>query len=269
MSAFPRFPTPRLTAIGSGKGGTGKTIISIALAQMLADRGERVLLCDADLGLANASVHLGSNYGGDLAGVLRGKRKLANAVVTVRREAQPRSFDLLAAAPGSGALAAATPEEAMCLAAALQSANQYERVLMDLSAGIGPITMMLAAAADETAVVLTPDAASLTGAYAFTKLLMRRTGSRAPEFLVNMAPTEAEARRASDAFRTTCRAFLSIEPNCLGYVPQDARLAGWVRRQEMLASRAPDSAAMCAFEEVASALAARRPSGVGAVAGLR
>ena len=74
---------PHITAIGSGKGGTGKTLIAISLAHALAHRGERVLLCDADLGLSNTSVHLGIKEGGNLADLLAGKTSLKQAVVHV------------------------------------------------------------------------------------------------------------------------------------------------------------------------------------------
>ncbi len=88
--------TTRLTAIGSGKGGTGKTLIAVSLAHALAHRGERVLLCDADLGLSNAGVHLGLSETGDLAGLLAGRKTLKDAVAHVA--SGPRvSFDILAA----------------------------------------------------------------------------------------------------------------------------------------------------------------------------
>ena len=62
---------PKLLAIGSGKGGTGKTLVATALASTLAEQGDRVLLCDADLGLSNSTVHLGLDTGGDIGGFLR------------------------------------------------------------------------------------------------------------------------------------------------------------------------------------------------------
>src|SRR5690348_14255476 len=178
-------PLPRLTAIGSGKGGTGKTLLSLALAQALAKQGERVLLCDADLGLSNTAVHLGLADGGDLIGLLAGARSIDDAVVPVNGGAKARGFDLLAAPAGSGALANAGADAANRLVVLLRSARAYDRVLLDLGAGVDELPMSLAAAADETIAILTPDPAALTDAYAFTKLLVRATRSRQPEFIVN------------------------------------------------------------------------------------
>src|SRR5437868_12038190 len=114
--------TTHITAIGSGKGGTGKTLISVSLAHALTHQGERVLLCDADLGLANAAVHLGISETGDLAGLLAGTKSLKDAVVRIG--SGPRNgFDLLAAPAGSGALANASEAQIQTLIGALESAQ--------------------------------------------------------------------------------------------------------------------------------------------------
>ena len=94
MNAFT--PIPRLTAIASGKGGTGKTLIALGLAQALARQGERVLLCDADLGLSNTTVHLGLPDCGDLAGVLAGRLPMEKGAIAVNGGASSHGFDLLA-----------------------------------------------------------------------------------------------------------------------------------------------------------------------------
>ena len=232
-------PLPRLTAIGSGKGGTGKTVVSLALAQALARQGERVLLCDADLGLSNTAVHLGLADGGDLPGALAARRSVESAVVEVNGGAAGGGFDLLSAPAGSGALANISADAALWLIGSLRKAHAYDRILLDLSAGVDQTTMSLAAAADETIAILTADPAALTDAYAFAKLLVRATRSRQPEFLVNMAASEAEARRTADAFRATCRAFLKFEPRLLGMIPRDPHASEAVRRQQPLHPKTP------------------------------
>lgn len=247
-------PLPRLTAIGSGKGGVGKTLIALALARALARQGERVLLCDADLGLSNTAVQLGRADGGDLVGVLAGTRDVQEAAVPVDGGAAARGFDLLGAPAGSGALANVGLPAANLLIASLRAAYAYDRVVLDLSAGVDNVTMSLAAAADETIAVLTPDPASLTDAYAFAKLLVRATRSRTPEFLVNLAATEADGRRAAEAFIGTCRTFLKFEPYLLGLVPRDPNAADAVRRQQALVAGFP---AAQAVSEVAVTLHVR------------
>ena len=244
---------PRLTAIGSGKGGTGKTFVAVALAQAFADLGERVLLCDADLGLANASVQLGLVGGGDLPGLLAGRIILADAASPVGISAHA-SFDLLSAPAGSGALADTDAETAERLAALLKRAPGYDRVLIDLGAGIGAATMTLAAHADDTLVLVTPDPASLTDAYAFAKLMLKRTGGRAPSIVVNMAAGNGEAKRTADALIRSAQAFLKIVPVYLGFVPNDLRVVEAVRRQTMLCALYPQSPAVAAIEALTGAL---------------
>jgi flagellar biosynthesis protein FlhG len=245
--------SPRITAIGSGKGGTGKTLIAVSLAHALAHQGERVLLCDADLGLSNASVQLGMKEGGDLAGLLTGKKALSDAAVRV--SCGPRhSFDLLAAPAGAGTFANATEAAALPLLATLETADQYDRVLIDLGAGVDGAVMSFASRADETLLVLTPDPASLTDAYAFTKLMLRRTGSRTPQILVNMALNVTEGRRIADTLATSARSFLGSVPEYLGFVPFDARVTEAVRRQSPLLSTFPQTPAAAAIEAIARKL---------------
>ena len=250
---------PKLTAIGSGKGGTGKTLVATALAQMLAQRGGRVLLCDADLGLSNSTVHLGLDTGGDLSGFLSDRAALDQAVVPALGGINERGgFDLLAAAPGSGALANLDPAVAERMIAKLRLACTYDRILLDLSAGVDAITIGFAARADETLLVLTPDPAALTDAYAFVKLLVRQTarmgGRRKPLALVNMAENETEARRTRDALAKTCSAFLKTAPDYAGFVPRDPQAQLAVRQQRSLVELYPDAPSSRALKDIARRL---------------
>jgi flagellar biosynthesis protein FlhG len=250
---------PKLTAIGSGKGGTGKSLAATALASALSFCGERVLLCDADLGLSNASVHLGLESGGDLGGVLSGRLSLDQAVVPVLEGPGHRGgFDLIAAPAGSGAFANVDQSAAECLIAKLRAAKSYDRVLLDLSAGVDATTMGFAARADETILVLTADPASLTDAYAFVKLQMR-LGGTLPLALVNMAETEGEARRTVDALTKTCLAFLKIAPEYLGAVRRDPHVVAAIRQQKPLVVLFPQSPASRGFEAIARRLRERVP----------
>lgn len=258
MNAPVSFNRPQLTAIGSGKGGTGKTLIAVSLAHALAYEGEKVLLLDADFGLSNTSVHLGLESGGDFAGVLNGKTPLASAVVPVLGGSATRGgFDLLAPPSGSGAMANLSEEVAGRLIAQLRAAHQYTRIIMDLGAGVDSTTMHMACTADETLLVLSPDPASLTDAYAFAKLFLRGTGSRTPITLVNMAANDTEGRRTADALSSTCRAFLRVVPEYLGSVPRDARALEAVRRQSQLLTLYPQSPAAKAVCAAAQRLHAK------------
>lgn len=245
---------PRITAIGSGKGGTGKTLTTLSLAHAFALEGERVLVCDADLGLSNTSVHLGVDHGGDLAGVLSGTRVLKDSVAAIEGGCGKRGgYDLLAAPPGSGALANVRQSTLTRLIAILRSARGYDRVLLDLAAGVDDTVLAFASSADETVLVMTPDPASLTDAYAFAKLLLRRGGAQ-PSFVVNMALSDHEARRTADALISASRAFLDAVPEYLGGIPRDPRVQDAVRRQGNLLDMYPQSHAAAALITVARKL---------------
>lgn len=251
-------PAPRLTAIGSGKGGTGKTLVAIALAQALAHDGERVLLCDADLGLSNTTVQLGLDGGGDLPALMAGTRKLEEAVVPALGGAGTRGgFDLIAAPAGSGVLANTGAVAAEDLIVKLRAAHGYTRVLIDLGAGVDAAVMRFASSADDTLLVLTPDPAALTDAYAFAKLLLKATGTRLPLAIVNMALSEADARRTEDALTATCSAFLNCVPEFLGAIPRDAQALEAVRRQCPVMTHLPLGAAARALSGIASRLHGR------------
>jgi flagellar biosynthesis protein FlhG len=225
---------PHLTAIGSGKGGTGKTVIAIALAQALVKAGAHVLLCDADLGLANAGVQMGLCESGDLPAFMAGLKPLERSVV-----ATDAGFDLLAAPSGSGALANVGPLAAENLCAKLRQTAGYDHVLLDLGAGVDGAVMRFAACADTTLLVVTPDPASLTDAYAFAKLLQKATGSRLPQLVINRAHSGREADYTLEAMAQTCRSFLRQVPQLLGTVPHDRAVRDAVRRQLPLLSRLP------------------------------
>ncbi|HEY1630292.1 MAG TPA: P-loop NTPase [Rhizomicrobium sp.] len=251
---MPKFLAPQFLAIGSGKGGTGKTLVAVSLAHALAHEGEKVLLCDADLGLSNTTVHLGLDEGGDFAGVMAGRRTVAEAVVPAFGGIKERGgFDVLAAPAGSGALADITEQQSRHLIETLRAAKQYDRIVLDLGAGVDATTMYFAASSDSTLLILTPDPASLADAYAFAKLLKKR-GAKLPYVVVNMAANDAEARRTSGALGTTCQAFLGAVPEYLGGIPRDPHVSEAVRRQSHLLTLHPQAAASLAICTVARRL---------------
>jgi flagellar biosynthesis protein FlhG len=245
---------PHLTAIGSGKGGTGKTFASVSLAQALSGLGERVLLCDADTGLANTTVQLGLDDGGDFAGVLANGYVRQESVRGFQGGAGARGgFDVLAAPAGSGAHSDLAPNTAARLITALRAARTYDRVVLDLAAGVDAATIAFAAAAEECLLVLTPDPSALADAYAFFKLVIRR-GGRGPSALVNMAAGESDARRVADSLARTARAFLKETPQYLGAIPRDPRVLEAIRYQRQVLSSSPEAPASRALRAIADRL---------------
>jgi flagellar biosynthesis protein FlhG len=241
-----------LIAIASGKGGVGKTWLAITLAHALASAGRRVLLFDADLGLANVDIQLGLMPTYDLAGVVEGRIRLAEAVVE-----HEGGFHILAGRSGSGALATMTPAALDKLLGALRKvARGYDVVVMDLGAGLEPAVRRIAAFADTLCVVATDEPTSLTDAYAVLKLYAADTargGGRAV-LAVNQAASRAAGERTHATLARACTAFLGSAPALAGVIRRDEHVRDAIRRQTLLASRHPTSPAAEDVERLAAAL---------------
>lgn len=254
-------PPGRLIAVASGKGGVGKTFLSVQLTHAFARMGERALLFDGDLGLANVDVQLGLAPAADLGLVASGRVELADALTPVAGGADAGGFDVAAGRSGSGALAGLAGKEVDKLAASLAAlALSYDRVVLDLGAGVETATLRLAASADDVLVVAQDEPTALTDAYAFIKRLRQRDEGAAPLIVVNAADNAAAARRAYQTLAKTCAQFLGFTPALLGTVRRDAKAKEAVRRQRLLADLPPRSAALDDIEALARALRGEAPA---------
>ena len=248
-------PAGRLIAIASGKGGVGKTTVSINLAHAFARHGERVLVFDGDLGLANVDVQLGISPAGDLAAVLAGAMDIEDAVTPVMGGPASAGFDVLPGSSGSGALSGLHDGEIARLAAGLAALGlAYDRVILDLAAGVEPSTLRLAISADDVVVVVQDEPASITDAYAFIKCLRRRDEGASPAIVVNASESKASASRTAQTLAKTCEAFLGFSPRLVGVIRRDAKIRDAIRRQTPLAARHPQSAAIDDFDALALTL---------------
>ncbi|TDH58528.1 cobyrinic acid a,c-diamide synthase [Dankookia rubra] len=224
-----------LLAIASGKGGVGKTVLAIGLAQALAREGQRVLLVDADLGLANVDVQLGLDPRHDVADVLAGR--LSAAAAAMPHEA---GLGILPGRSGSGALAALDGAAVGRLEAALRAATtEFDTVLLDLGAGLDAAVRRLAAAADLLLVVATEEPTSLTDAYAVVKLHRRDRPGAAARLVVNQAGDRTRGERTWRTLDQACSRFLGAGLPLAGIVARDARVADSIRHQAPLLTRHP------------------------------
>ena len=241
---------PNAVAIASGKGGVGKTWLSVTLCHALARAGCKALLFDGDLGLANVDIQLGLTPRHDLAAVIAGRCKLDDAIINYGEG----GFDVLAGRSGSGSLANLSPDRLSALSNALAAiAPAYDRIVLDLGAGVERTVRQLAAQSRSCLVVTTDEPTAMTDAYAFIKLLLMQQPDAEVRIVVNMAGSESEGERTYATLRKACTSFLKTAPVLAGIIRRDRKVKEAIRHQAPLLMRYPN----CTAAEDVEALARR------------
>jgi flagellar biosynthesis protein FlhG len=237
----------RTIAVASGKGGVGKTNVVANLAVVLRRRGRRVIVFDADLGLANLDTLLGVNPRATLRHVLHGECTIQDVLV-----AGPGGIHLVPAASGFEELTHLSDAQRLLLLEQVDSLDgTFDVLLLDIGAGISPNVCFFASAAQETMVVVTPEPTALTDAYALVKVLSRRYAQQRFAVLVNMARGELEARRTFAHLSRVSERFLHVSLRSAGWVPFDAEVPEAVRRQRAVVELAPGAPVSRAFDVLA------------------
>ncbi len=256
---FPVFPTtpprsgPNLVKVASGKGGVGKTWFSITLAQCLALTKRKVLLFDADLGLANADVQLGSSARYSLADVISGRISLNAATQEVGgNERGEGNIYLLAGRSGTGDLSEMNHSEINRLRRGLVlSSAQYDRTIVDIGAGLDRTVTSFCALPGTTMVIINNEPTSLTDAYALIKLLVMRDPTSDIRIIVNKANDERDSQQAYASLFRACETFLNFSPPLAGTIPRDEKVPDAIRRQSGLLIRHPSCPAAHAVALIA------------------
>lgn len=242
-------PAGRLQTIAvcSGKGGVGKTSISINLAVTLAAMGRRVMLLDADLGMANVDVMLGVRPHGHLGHVLNGEMELENIIRT-----GPEGVALVSGASGLSRLARLNVEECAGLIHAFSTLNrQLDFFIVDVATGIGESAVMFSQAVQQVMVVISDEPASLMDAYAMIKVLSGEYNVQRFQILANMVYDEEQGRTSFNKLATVCHRYLDVSMNYMGAIPRDEFLRKAVSKQKPVTIAYPGSPSSMAFKELA------------------
>ncbi|NQV81033.1 MAG: MinD/ParA family protein, partial [Alphaproteobacteria bacterium] len=239
--------------VASGKGGVGKTWFATTLAHALAREGERVLLVDGDLGLANIDVQLGITPQWDLSSVLSGRVRLSQAI-----QAFPEGrFDILAGRSGSGVLSTAGREKLLGLRQAIYKiARRYDRVLLDLGAGIDATVRLLMGGNGTVLAVTTSEPTALTDAYAFIKVAHMKYPQGDIRLVVNSAETVQDGKRTYATLASACRNFLKIDLPLAGIVLNDRHVRDAILHQTPILTRHPTTPASVCVESLCRRLRA-------------
>ncbi|HPE80553.1 MAG: MinD/ParA family protein [Chromatiaceae bacterium] len=241
-------PRPvRAVAVTGGKGGVGKTNVSVNLGVAAAEMGQKVMLLDADLGLANIDVVLGLHPKYDLSHVMRGECTLEEALVE-----GPSGLKVIPGASGVQALAELSPaEHAGLIRAFSEVAADTELLIVDTAAGISDTVLSFSRASHEIVVVVCDEPASITDAYAIIKLLNRDYGHQRFRVLANMVRSAQEGR---DLYNKMCRVtdrYLDVTLSFMGAIPYDESLRKAVRAQRPVVQAFPRSRVAQVFRSLA------------------
>ncbi|BAL82267.1 putative flagellar biosynthesis protein FlhG [Selenomonas ruminantium subsp. lactilytica TAM6421] len=230
---------PRVIAITSGKGGVGKTNIAVNLAIALGQAGQRVLVIDADLGMANVDVVLGSMSKKHLLNLLERDTELKDVMMH-----GPYGVTYISGGSGIEKAADFTYEERQRLMQKLTACGQMaDIILIDTGAGLGKNVMDFILAADEVLLVTTPEPTALTDAYAVLKAYSMYAAHKNIKLLVNRVYDEAESREVVIKLQHTSKRFLNMDIDCLGYVFEDSAVMKAVRQQQPFLAAQPHSVA--------------------------
>ena len=257
----------RILAVTSGKGGVGKTFISANLAAALARRGERVLVLDADLGLANLDVVLNLHPKTTLHDVFTGQSTIEQALLPA-----PGGFSVLLAGSGLVEYSRLTADVRKKLLEVIEAmAPRFDRILLDTGAGISDVVLFAVSLAADVLVVVTPEPTSMTDAYATVKVLAVQQQRRLIKLVVNQVGRAGEGRAVRAQLQQVVDRFVNpalhgevggavdgeaaaLKLELLGEVPSDPAVREAVQRRQLLLETIPGSAAAQAIGVVADRL---------------
>jgi len=240
----------RTIAITSGKGGVGKTNISVNLALSLSRKGHRVCLFDADLGLANINILLSLEPELTLVDVVKGGHTFSDIML------EYEGVTILPGSSGVEELADLSPSDREKLLQSFASLGEHDFILFDTSAGVSRDVVSFCLASSEVLLVITPEPTSLTDAYALLKILLLNGFSGQTRVVLNQCKNIETAQAVYRKFKAATSKHLNTEISALGVIFEDAKVTSAVQEQKALLSIFPDSKAAKCIEKLADRLLA-------------
>lgn len=236
----------KVIAVSGGKGGVGKTNVSVNLAVGLAKSGQSVMLLDADFGMANVDIMLGIKPTYDLHHVISGNCSLEEIIFK-----GPFGINIIPASSGIGKMGELTQaEQANLIRAFGHLTTPVDVLIVDTAAGISPSVISFTKAAQEIIVVVCDEPASITDAYALIKVLNKEHGVKSFQILPNMVKDLEHGKKLYKKLANVADMYLDVSLRLLGSIPMDEKLKDAVRRQTAVIERYPHSASSIAFQQL-------------------
>lgn len=236
-------PLTKVITITSGKGGVGKTTVSVNMAIVLAKLGKKVLLMDGDLGLANVNVLLGIVPEHNIYEVFRGKKKIKDIIISTHY-----GIDFIAGANGIAQLANLSDEQREFFLKELEELNGYDYLLIDTGAGIGNNVLGFLKSADEIIIITTPEPTAITDAYGMIKSIVVNKTDKKIKLIINEVESAVEAKKVADRLIEISAQFLKVEIENLGFIYKEEEVLKSIRNQRPLVVVYPNAkSANCIF----------------------
>jgi flagellar biosynthesis protein FlhG len=238
----------RVIAITSGKGGAGKTNLSVNLGIALAQTGQRVAILDADMGLANVDILIGVYPKFNLSHVLSGEKTLADIMME-----GPSGIRIIPGASGIQKMAElSSTEQAAMIHAFSEIDQELDVLIVDTAAGISASVVNFARACQEIIVVVCDEPTSLTDAYAFIKLLNRDYKLTNFHIVANMVKTVEQGQALFQKLIKVTDHYLDVTLRFVGSVPYDENLRKSVQKQSPVVAAFPNTKATLAIKDIAA-----------------
>lgn len=239
----------RIITVTSGKGGVGKTNISVNLAIELARQGYRTCLFDADLGLANTNILMGLCPDYTLEDVLTGNKTIRDILIS-----DCEGIDVIPGSSGVEMVAELTESQTKRLIELFSELHDYDFLFFDTSAGVSGNVISFCMASSEVILVIVPEPTSLTDGYSLLKVLSLNKFRDTVSVVVNQGKNKKIAATVFSKFRETINKFLPLDIKYLGALTKDSQVVEAVTRQRPFVSLYPDSAASACIKDIAKHL---------------
>jgi len=241
----------KIIAVASGKGGVGKTSVAINLAISLTRFGHRVMVVDADMGLANVDLMLGLTPKFNLSHVLERKKTFNEIIIT-----GPSGIKLVPCSSGGRRDVEFDTEKRRELIGTLRQNTDFaDTVFIDTGGGISDNIVDFLLLADEVFLVTTPEPTAIMDSYGVIRTLAREMKSPRVRLIVNMVNDPGDARHALSTMQLVTRQFFNIDFDCIGSIGYDQNVTRAIRRQQAAVLMYPSTRAARDFDRIAMKLA--------------